>query len=145
MKWETRQDFAALLSSVLESGGECVKRSGITTVTRHDVAGRQFYVKTQFHGQRWWWPPKYFFKRPRGWHEWRVAGRLESFGIPVVPHLAYGERWGGSGLLETTLITEGIAGYQPLPKGADLSDPPLQKRLGQLVRRMHDAGVIHED
>ena len=145
MSWEARQDFEPLLSSVLESPGETVKRSGITSVTRHHLNGRQFYAKTQSHRQRWWWPPKYFFKAPRGRHEWRLAARLESFGLPVVPHLAYGERWGGGGLLETTLITEGIAGYLPLPEGADLGDPLLQKRLGQLVRRMHDAGVIHED
>ena len=145
MNWETRQDFAPLLSSVLESPGETVKNSGITSVTRHHVSGRQFYVKTQSHNRRWWWPPKYFFKPPRGRHEWRLADRLEHFGIPVVPHLAYGERWGRSGLLETTLITEGIAGDLPLPKAADLSDPAFQQRLGELVRQMHNAGALHED
>ena len=145
MKWETRQEFAALLTSVLESPGESVKRSGITTVTRHHVARRQFYVKTQTHGQRWWWPPKYFFKSPRGRHEWRLGRRLEELTIPVVPHLAYGERWTWRGLLETTLITEGLAGYLPLRGDGELSRPAFQRRLGELVRQMHDAGVIHED
>ncbi|HVM59370.1 MAG TPA: lipopolysaccharide kinase InaA family protein [Verrucomicrobiae bacterium] len=145
MNWEAREDFVPLLSSVLESPGEAVKNSGITSVTRHHLGDRQFYVKTQSHGQRWWWPLKYFFKAPRGRDEWRLAGRLERFGIPVVPHLAYGERWGRSGLRETTLITEGLAGYLPLPKATDLNDSTFQNRLGQLVRQMHEAGVIHED
>jgi len=144
-KWEMQRDFAPLLLAVLESPGEVVKHSHITSVTRHRIGDRLFYVKTQQHGRRWWWPPKYFLKSPRSRLEWRLAHQLAEGGTPVVPHLAYGERWSRVGLQETTLITEGLAGYEPLPRLGDVSVPEFQEALGQLVQQLHQVGILHED
>jgi hypothetical protein len=144
MKWIITPEFAALLAPVLDSEGELVKRSG-TTVTRHRVAGRVFYVKCYHHGVHPLAPIKYSVRAPKSRREWRRAVQLLAHGVPVVPHLAHGEQWVWRGLLKSVLITEGPSGYAPLAEAANLQAPELQHAFGRFVRQLHELGVLQPD
>jgi tRNA A-37 threonylcarbamoyl transferase component Bud32 len=145
MCWLLAPGFEALLSSVLSSPGTSIKDTLVTAVTRHAVAGRTFYVKQYRHGMRPLAAPIYLIRQPKSQREWRHAAALQARGLRVVPHLAYGERWSWRGLLQTTLITEGLAGFASLDTLPDTSANAIQRALGKLVRQMHEAGVLDLD
>lgn len=145
LRWELAPEFQQLMPRILDDTGQTVKQSPVTSVTRHQIGNRVFYRKRYHHENRLLWPTKFFFKAPRSRVEWKLAPRLQALGIPAVPHLAHGERWSWRGLLESSLITEQPAGYQPLTGGEELRSPSAQQALGRLVRRMHDAGLVHGD
>ena len=145
MRWEVAPEFALEPDQVLAVPGETVKRATMTLVTRHRLAGRVFYVKRYLHGARPFSRLQYFVWAPKSRREWKYAPRLRHRGVPVVPHLAHGECWGWCGLLESTLITEGLPGYELLSTIGDPDAPELQCALGRFVRRMHDVGVVYLD
>jgi tRNA A-37 threonylcarbamoyl transferase component Bud32 len=145
LRWELAPEFESLLPEVLRRPGEFVKTSSATTVTRHRVANREFYVKRYFHERRGLAPLSYFVRASKSRREWNQAPQLQSRGVAVVPHLAHGERWGGYGLLESVLITEGLMGYVSLLTIRDATNPEFQSALGQFLRHMHDAGVLYLD
>jgi hypothetical protein len=138
-------DRVSLLEAILKDPGKIVKRSSVTTVTRHRVAERIFYVKRYLHYLRPWRPFVFFFKPSRSKIEWQLSTQLQALGIAVVPHRAHGERWSGRGLLESVLITEGLAGYEPVSDLFAVEAHRLQQSLGRFLCKMHDAGVFHLD
>ena len=140
MRWEVASGFESLLGLVLESLQTEVKRSPAKTVVRCAWEGRTYYIKTYRHRVHPLRPFKYYLKTSPARREWRLAAALEERGIPVVRHLALGERWGLSGLQESVLITEGFAGK---PVRAD--SPGEAKAVVAFVRRMHDVGVLQQD
>ena len=144
-QWEIAPDFKTLLPEVLRQPGEPIKTSSATTVTRHRLAGREFYVKRYLHERRGLAPLAYFVRASKSRREWKWAARMRQRGVAVVPHLAHGERWSWRGLLGSTLITEGLPGYVVLRSLGTLSSPELQFALGRFLRRVHDAGVLHLD
>jgi tRNA A-37 threonylcarbamoyl transferase component Bud32 len=145
VRWQLLPEFEPLLAAVLEDTGETVKQSFVTLVTRHRVAGRVFYVKRYRYEARPLSPVKYFVRSPKSRREWRHAPLLQQRGIGVVPHLAHGERWGWRGLLQSTLITEGMESYEALSAVRDPASADLQFALGRFLRRIHDAGVLYLD
>ncbi|HUJ72214.1 MAG TPA: lipopolysaccharide kinase InaA family protein [Verrucomicrobiae bacterium] len=145
LRWELAPQFESLLPEVLQQPGESVKTSSVTTVTRHRVADREFYVKRYFHERRGLAPLSYFIRASKSRREWNQAPQFQSRGIAVVPHLAHGERWGWCGLLESVLITEGLAGYASLLTMSDAVNPEFQSALGRFLRSMHDAGILYLD
>jgi len=141
IRWSVAEGHEASVREILHSEPETVKKTEITWVTRHRVAGREFYVKRYQHGATRFRPFKYFFKSPRSRHEWRLAPELRANGILVVPHLAHGERRAWRGLLESAVITECPATYEAVKALA----PELQEAFGRFVRQLHGAGVLHLD
>jgi len=85
-------------------------------------------------------PLKYFFKHSPAREEWELSHRLEALAVPIVRHLALGERWTAAGLQEAVLFTEGFPGTG-LDEARDLDLDALQEFLNLLCRR----GVVHRD
>jgi tRNA A-37 threonylcarbamoyl transferase component Bud32 len=140
VRWEVVPDFAPLLEPVLKAAGERVKESPAKIVTRHAVAGRGFYVKRYRHDAVPFRPWKFLFKPSQARTEWELAQQMESRGVPIVGHLALGERWSKGALRESILITAGFDGW------------PLNEVKGvepfavlQFVEQLHKRGVLHED
>lgn len=140
IRWELQPDFAPLLDEVLESPGETVKESAAKRVSRHRVAGKTFYVKRYRHHAVALRPLKFFFKPTQAHREWRLAQQLEGRQIPIVRHVALGERRTWAGTLESILITEGFDGA-PLSLTAKID----WRAVLAFVSRMHERGVLQED
>lgn len=140
VRWELQPDFAPLLESLLHSPGQTVKQSPVKRVTRHEVAGKTFYIKRYLHHAVALRPLKYFFKPTQAREEWQLAGELEARQIPIVRHVALGERHSWRGIEESILVTEGFDGAQ-LDETTGI-DGELVKSF---VEQMHAAGVIQFD
>lgn len=139
IRWSVAEGCQDVVPQILESSTETVKKTEITWVTRHRVGDRVFYVKRYRHGATRFRPVKYFFKSPRSRYEWRLAPELKKKGVPVVPHLAHGERWAWRGLIESAVITECPIGFAAVREVEDM------RVLGTFVRQLHEAGVLHSD
>lgn len=140
VRWELQPDFAPSLDSLLKSRGETVKASPVKRVTRHHVDGRIFYLKRYLHHAVPLRPLKFFFKPTQARQEWELAQQLEARRIPIVRHVALGERRTWSGVQESILITEGFDGL-PLIYVPGF-DPESVRRF---VEHMHEHGVLQED
>ncbi len=140
VRWELQQDFAPLLESLLRSFGQTVKESPVKRVTRHEVSGKVFYVKRYLHHAVPLRPFKFHFKPTQARQEWELAQQLEARKIPIVRHVALGERRSWRGIEESILVTEGFDGL-PLIFVPGI-DPDEVKRF---VLHMHDQGVLQED
>jgi serine/threonine protein kinase len=128
------------LQKLLLSKGRPIKESPAKLVTVHELAGKSFFVKRYRHSSVRFRPLKFFLKRSQAAREWRLARQLETLQIPIVRHLALGERWGLSGLKESILITEGFAG-RPLNEVSGFDREALLQFLDQL----HSRGIVHPD
>lgn len=140
VRWELQTDFAPLLEEILESPVQVVKESPVKQVTKHSHLGREFYIKRYIHRSVPLRPLKYHFKATQARQEWDLAQMLEAREIPIVRHVALGERRTWAGVDESILITEGFDG-SPVNK---VPDADLGAVL-RFVERMHAKGVIQED
>jgi tRNA A-37 threonylcarbamoyl transferase component Bud32 len=138
--WEIDPAFARILAEVLSAPGRVVKESPVKRVSVHSAEGVDYYVKRYRHSQVLFRPLKFYFKPSQARQEWQLAQVLVSRHIPVVKHVAHGERWNWSGLQESVLITEGFSG-KPLDE-APRVDP---KAVLDLVGQMHAQGVLQQD
>jgi tRNA A-37 threonylcarbamoyl transferase component Bud32 len=138
-RWELSPDFAPHLDAVLKSEGRIIKESPVKCVTRHEVAGRVWFVKRYQHEKVALRPLKFFFKPAQARQEWAVAQQLEKLGVSTVRHVALGERW-GVGLRESILITEGFAGV-PLDEAPAIDLGAVLK----FVHHLHEHGVLQRD
>ena len=129
--WELADELP--LDAILSNAGNRVKESDVKLVTRHEIAGKTYYVKRYRHAAVPLRPLKFFFKPSQARQEWELAQKIKA---PVVKHLALGERW-GFGLQESVLITEGFDGHEPTAADAD--------RVLEFVRQLHAAGVLQRD
>jgi len=138
-----------------------IKQSRAKVVYRMKMGGpngpRTIYLKTYLMRHYFWRPVKYLFRTSPAMAEWRLAQALVRRGVPIARHLAVGEtRYCGS-LLEATLVTEGLTGFDDIEDllqkqyGGRVSavPAPLRRRfareLGRFVRRLHDRGVLQVD
>ena len=140
VRWELQPDFGPLLDELLKSPGETVKESPVKRVTRHHLGGKTFYIKRYFHQAVPLRPLKFFFKATQARQEWELAQQLEERHIPIVRHIALGERRTWSGTQESILITEGFDGV-PLSSAMNVD---LSAVL-TFVSRMHELGVLQGD
>lgn len=140
MRWELQPDFAPSLDSLLKAPGETVKESPVKRVTRHHVGGRIFYLKRYLHHAVPLRPLKFFFKPTQARQEWELAQQLEARAIPIVRHVALGERHSWRGVEESILVTEGFDGVEA-SEITDL-DPEIVLKF---VHAMHDRGVVQDD
>jgi len=139
VRWEADSSLAARPEDLLRSAGQTIKESPAKRVTRHEFEGRTFFIKRYRHEAVRLRPWKFFFKPSQARQEWRLAQRLDALGVPIVRHVALGERW-RFGLRESILITEGFDG-QPLD---EVARPDLAAVL-EFVGRLHDRGVLQRD
>jgi tRNA A-37 threonylcarbamoyl transferase component Bud32 len=140
IRWELTPECEPLLAPLLAQPGRVVKESPAKRVSAHDVASRTYYVKRYRHDAVALRSLKYLLKTPPARREWRLARRLESLGVPVVRHVAHGERWNWLGLRESILISEGFDG-RPLDEAPDIPPAAVMK----FVELLHERGVLHED
>jgi tRNA A-37 threonylcarbamoyl transferase component Bud32 len=140
IRWEVAPDFEPLLPAVLASSFRVVKESQAKLVAEHRVGDTSFFVKRYRHFAVPLRPLKFFFKASQAREEWRFAQAVEERGIPVVRHVALGERWTVSGLQESILITEGFAGV-PANEAQALKDEDVIA----FIERIAMAGVMHRD
>ncbi len=138
-RWELQPDFAPILESVLNSHSDIVKQSPAKCVTRHETTGKVWFVKRYLHSAVALRPLKFYFKASQARQEWQLAQRLETLCVPVVRHVALGERW-GFGLRESILITEGFDGVS-LDESPDFDAHAVLSFVNQL----HAGGVLQRD
>lgn len=139
-RWQLADDFAPLLESVLKASAQVVKESPAKLVARHQVDDRAYYVKRYRHRAFAFRPLKFFLKRSQAKQEWRLAAECERRGVPIVRHVALGERWTALGLQESVLITEDFSGV-PVNEVRGFKD----ENVTALVERIARAGLMHSD
>src|ERR1043165_6670723 len=99
MRWQVTDDFEPLLPALRAmKAGQVVKDDRAKFVGRYEVNGRAFYLKCYRHGAFPLRPLKFLCKRSQAKQEWLLAVKLEKAGLPIVRHVALGERWGARGL-----------------------------------------------
>jgi tRNA A-37 threonylcarbamoyl transferase component Bud32 len=140
VRWELQPDFAPLLGELLQSPGGTVKQSSVKLVTRHQLGAKTFYVKRYFHHAVPLRPLKFFFKSTQARQEWDLARQLEARHIPIVRHVALGERRTWKGVQESILVTEGFDGIE-VDRAKDIDPQAVLK----FVEAMHARGVLQED
>jgi tRNA A-37 threonylcarbamoyl transferase component Bud32 len=133
-----------------------VKQGPHRMVYRVELPGLCFYVKHNFiHDQRAWFRQLVRPSKARIEYD-RAVVALER-GIPTISPLALAEQEARVGCGESILITQSLEGCIPLhfflaavlptfaePR-ATLLRQQLAVELGQLVARIHDAGILHHD
>lgn len=144
IRWELDADFAPRLERVLVSPGRVIKQSPVKRVAIHELDGVRYFVKCYQNHAVPLRPLKFFLKRSHSRQEWELARRVVPLGIPLVRHVALGERWTFTGLQESLLITEGYPGV-PLNEFAGSAGDDLQAVLGRFLRQMHDCGLWQRD
>lgn len=140
-RWRLADDFAPLLPPLLRGRPTAViKDDRAKFVGRYEVDGRAFYVKRYRHGAFGLRPLKYILKRSPAEQEWRLARVMEARHLPIVRHVALGERWTLRGLVESVLITEAFDGV-PIERQHE----PFFPLVNTLVQQLARGGVTHYD
>ena len=85
--------------------------------------------------------------RNRGFAEWRLLARLYEAGLPVPRPVAARYRRTGLGRYVAELITHRLPDNRTLRElyTDDEVPPDVWGRVGEVIRRMHDAGAFHPD
>jgi tRNA A-37 threonylcarbamoyl transferase component Bud32 len=144
VRWLLRPEFEPLLDGVLSAPARLVRDSPAKLISVHCYRGSAYYVKRYRNDAFALRPLKFLFKRSHARREWLLAHRIESLGVPIVKHLACGERWSITGLQESILITEGFDGVA-LPDCSAAGSDETQAALARLLRQSHDRGVLQRD
>jgi hypothetical protein len=100
---------------------------------------------------------KHLVRNSRTRQEWEMGLTLEGLGLPVARHLAMAERRPRGLLAEDLLVEEALIGYRNFDAwfaaewGTAVTGAGARARheavarLAELIRRMHDAGVLQRD
>lgn len=142
VSWELEPGFQPLLDEIVspQSQTAVIKESPVKLVTLHSARGLKFYVKRYQHFAVALRPLKFFFKPSQARQEWQLAQQIESLGVPIVRHVALGERWTSRGLQESILITESFDGMT-LSEKTNFDS----KAVLDFINRMHERGVLQTD
>ena len=140
VRWELQPDFAPFLDALLKSPGQMVKESPVKQVTVHQVGEKTFYIKRYLHHAVPLRSLKFYFKATQARQEWDLAQQLEARKIPIVRHVALGERRTWSGVQESILVTEGFDGVE-VDQVKDIAPEEVLK----FVEIMHERGAMQED
>jgi tRNA A-37 threonylcarbamoyl transferase component Bud32 len=142
-RWNGDPDVARILR---ESSSREIKRNRQRTVTVHDTAKGEWYVKSaRVDGVRAWF--REWFRGPKAKLEYDRARELTRRGVPVAEPVAWaGRLWPGP----SAIVTRGEPGAVPLDQYlATLPRPHLRRRLamslGQFFGLTYAAGVCHPD
>jgi len=138
--WELAPGFEAQLKVVLAAPGRVIKESAAKLVSEHRVAGGSFFVKRYRHAAVPGRTFKFWFKSSQAREEWNLARALEARDVPIVRHVALGERRSWRGVEESILITEAFDG---VPANEVPKLPP--EAVPAFIERIWKAGVVQRD
>lgn len=135
---------------------QVIKHGPHRTVYRVQLPGLQFYLKhCRLADVRAWL--REWVRPAKAVAEGRRALSVAARRVPTVEPLALGQQWTRMGPGESFLITRSLESTEPLNRfieitlaGFDsLRRTRVQQRLavalGELIGRMHDAGIVHND
>jgi serine/threonine protein kinase len=137
INWELAEELP--LTALLADSGTRIKESRVKLVTKHDIAGKTYYVKRYQHAGVPLRPLKFLLKSSQARQEWQIAQQINA---PIVRHLALGERWTLTGLQESILITEGFDGQTPDDWARVLDFVHLLHQRGVLQRDLHPGNIL---
>jgi tRNA A-37 threonylcarbamoyl transferase component Bud32 len=140
VQWILQPDFAPYLDELLGSTGETVKESPVKRVSVHQVGAKRFYLKRYLHYAVPLRPLKYLVAPTQARQEWMLALRMEARGVPIVHHVALGERRSWRGVQESLLVTEEFTGQQ-----LDQIPNVEPSTVLAFVQRLHDLGALQHD
>lgn len=164
LSWRAERATAAVVRAAVAEqidelgrieGVELLKRNMVRAVWRAPLpTGFRVIVKRyRVAGPRDW--VKYAVRDSRALTEWRIGRGLRAAGIPTAAPLAYAERRENGVLRDAALVTQAIEDASSLNvyvethlRGGPDGDGPRARffdDLARLVRRMHDAGFVHND
>jgi tRNA A-37 threonylcarbamoyl transferase component Bud32 len=127
------------LQRILSAPARIIKVSEAKKVTCHSLDGQDYFVK-RYRYPGLLRPLEYLHRKSQARREWELWQRLQQSGLPIVRHIAAGERRSGRLLHEAVLVTEGFPGV-PLNEAGIV----CWSSVLALIRRMHDCGVLHRD
>ena len=143
-RWTCLPEFAPKLDRLLADAGRITRQTHAKLITKHELEGTVYFIKHYVNSDVAGRPLKYFFKPSPARREWARAILITQRGVPLVKHLAFGERWALNGLQESILITEGFDGV-PLVESPHRQSAEVQTALGRFLRLNHDRGVLQRD
>jgi tRNA A-37 threonylcarbamoyl transferase component Bud32 len=133
-----------------------VKHGPHRTVYRVALPGVHFYLKHyRLANTRAWL--RQLVRPSQARVEFRRAARIAARGVPTITPLALGERWRGPRPSENYFISQTLDDSEPLnhfiettlPALPAAERPRVRRRLAvalaELLARMHDRGVLHND
>jgi 3-deoxy-D-manno-octulosonic acid kinase len=85
------------------------------------------------------------FNNTRSLREYRLLQRLRALGLPVPEPVAALARRSGLLLWQGAILLCRIPGARPLPESPAVNEDTLWRRVGELVRSFHEAGLDHAD
>ncbi|MDO8860325.1 3-deoxy-D-manno-octulosonic acid kinase [Haliea sp. E1-2-M8] len=85
------------------------------------------------------------FNNTRSLREFRLLLQLRARGLPVPEPVAALARRSGLLFWQGAILLRRIPRAHPLPESPALGEVDLWSRVGELVRRFHDAGLDHAD
>ena len=85
------------------------------------------------------------FNNTRSLREFRLLQQLRELDLPVPEPVAALARRSGLLFWQGAILLHRIPDARPLPESPALDDGDLWNRVGQLVRRFHEAGLDHVD
>jgi 3-deoxy-D-manno-octulosonic acid kinase len=85
------------------------------------------------------------FNHTRPLREFRLLLQLRALDLPVPEPVAALARRSGLLLWQGAILLRRIPGARPLPASAHLAEDALWFKVGELVRRFHEAGLDHAD
>jgi RIO-like serine/threonine protein kinase len=138
-RWQLADDFAPLFEAAVQAPARVIKESAAKLVTEHRIGSRAFFVKCYRHSAVPFRSFKFWFKPTQAQQEWQLAAALEELGVPIVRHVAVGEKRSAQGIEESVLITEAFEG---LPANeASVAPDSIVSFIQQIWR----AGVFQQD
>jgi tRNA A-37 threonylcarbamoyl transferase component Bud32 len=141
IRWQCQPGTESLVERLIQLPERThIKSTKAKEVVRVELNDVTYFIKFYRNHEIPLRPLKFYFKSSQARQEWETALALESLQIPIVKHIALGERWSRTGLQESILITEGFDG---LSLRYSSHWDPIQ--LGAFLDRLLDAGVLHGD
>ena len=155
------RDFvAARPEALLElPGAVVVKENPVRRVVRLPREGRPALYLKQFHLRKWGDRLRYLVTASPAEVEWRISRGMQAAGLPVVDVVAAAEARTAGVLTGAMLAVREIPdalelvpwffhrfpGHGPWAGEEAFRRRAVLVRLGEVVRRMHDAGFVHPD
>jgi tRNA A-37 threonylcarbamoyl transferase component Bud32 len=150
------QDGLPLDAWLRDGRAHVVKHGPHRTVYRVALPGVHFYLKHyRLANTRAWL--RQLVRPSQARVEFRRAARIAARGVPTITPLALGERWRGPRPCENFFISQTLDDAEPLnqfiettlPHMPAAAQPRLRRclagALAELLARMHDRGVLHND
>ncbi len=138
-----REVLAPSLNALGTAGAVLIKRTLTRTVYRLELAGRTVFIKHhKVHSLKE--RLKYLLLPSRALVEWDASRAMAGRGLRVARVIALGERRVAGVFAEAVLVSEAVENGVPLREALG-HRPELLSDVARLVRRMHDANVLHRD